>query len=370
MPTLIGPINRYVLSNASHRPVRTLLSVLAIAVEVTMILTLVGLSYGTLDATARRTRGAGADIIVRPPGSSVIGLSTAPMTDRLLGVLMKQPHVTLATGTVVQPLAGLDTITGLDLPSFDKMSGGFHFLQGGPFQADYDILVDEYYAKEHRLRVGDTVHLINHDWRLAGIFESGKLTRIAVKLPVLQELTGNPNHLSQIFIKVDNSHNIGAVVEGLQKLLSGYPIYTMEEFTSLLSISSVGLLRNFIGVVIGVAVVVGFIVVYMAMYTAVLERTREIGILKSLGASSRLILSMLLKETLLFACLGVLAGILLTYGTQWTIAHAVPSSLNQETVYGWWPVAAAIAITGALLGAIVPITKAVRQDVTDALAYE
>jgi putative ABC transport system permease protein len=73
---------------------------------------------------------------------------------------------------------------------------------------------------------------------------------------------------------------------------------------------------------------------------------------------------------LLFACLGVLAGILLTYGTQWAIAHLVPSSLNQETVYAWWPLSAAIAIAGALLGAIVPITKAVRQDVTDALAYE
>jgi putative ABC transport system permease protein len=133
MLTQMGPINRYVVSNVSHRPVRTLLSVLAIAVEVTMILTLVGLSYGTLDATAGRTRGAGADIIIRPPGSSIIGLSTAPMTDRLLAVLMKQPHETLATGTVVQPLAGLDTITGLDLSSFDKMSGGFHFLEGGPF---------------------------------------------------------------------------------------------------------------------------------------------------------------------------------------------------------------------------------------------
>src|ERR1700750_2679125 len=156
-------INKLVAANLGHRPVRTLLSVLAIAVEVTMILTLVGLSYGTLDATARRTRGVGADIIVRPPGSSVIGLSTAPMTDRLLAVLMKQPHVTVATGTVVQPLAGLDTITGLDLSSFDKMSGGFRFLQGGPFQNDDDILVDEYYAREHRLRVGDNVQLINRE---------------------------------------------------------------------------------------------------------------------------------------------------------------------------------------------------------------
>ncbi|WP_236657343.1 ABC transporter permease [Acidisarcina polymorpha] len=349
---------------------RTFLSVFAIAVEVTMILTLVGVSYGTLDSTARRARGVGADIMVRPPGSSIIGLSSAPMPDLLIPMLLKQPHVTLATGTVVQPLAGFDTVTGLDLNSFTKMSGGFHFLEGGPFQKDDDIIVDEYYAREKHLHVGDTVPLINHVWHLSGIFESGKLTRIAVKLPVLQELTGNPNHLSQIYLKVDNPKNAHKVVSALQQKMPGYPIYTMEEFTSLLTVSSVELLRNFIGVVIGVAVIVGFIVVYMAMYTAVLERTREIGILKAMGASAGLILTLLLKETLVLASSGALAGIILTYGTQWCMQHLVPSSLTQETVYAWWPIAGCIAIAGALLGAIVPAMKAINQDVTQALAYE
>jgi putative ABC transport system permease protein len=366
----IGSINRFVLSNLSHRPVRTLLSIFAIAVEVTMILTLVGVSYGTLDATARRARGAGADIMIRPPGTSIIGLSSAPMTDLLIPMLVKQPHVVLATGTVVQPLAGLDTITGLDLDQFSKMSGGFHFLQGGRFQKDDDILVDEYYAREKHLHVGDTIHLVDHDWHLAGIFESGKLTRIAVQLPVLQQLTGNPHHLSQIYVKVDDPSRAREVVDQLHTKLPNYPIYTMEEFTSLLSISSVGLLRNFIGVVIGVAVIVGFIVVYMAMYTAVLERTREIGILKAMGASSGMILGLLLKETLVLAISGTLAGIALTYGTQWCMHHLVPSSLTQETVYGWWPIAGGIAIVGALFGAIVPAMKAVKQDVTEALAYD
>ena len=365
-----GSINRYVLSNLGHRPVRALLSILAIAVEVTMILTLVGVSYGTLDATARRARGAGADIMIRPPGSSIIGLSSAPMTDLLVPMLMKQPHVVVATGTVVQPLAGLDTLTGLDLDQFSRMSGGFHFLQGGPFQKDDDMLVDEYYAREKHYRVGDTIHLIDHDWHLAGIFESGKLTRIAVQLPVLQQLTGNPHHLSQIYLKLDDPSRAQEVVSGLKKKLPGYPIYTMEEFTSMLSVSSVGLLRNFIGVVIGVAVIVGFIVVYMAMYTAVLERTREIGILKAMGASSSLILGLLLKETLVLAISGFVAGIILTYGSQWCMRHLVPSSLTQETVYAWWPIAGAIAIAGALLGAIVPAMKAAKQEVTQAIAYE
>src|ERR1700749_2008798 len=98
-------INRFVLSNLARRPIRTILSVLAIAVEVTMILTLVGVSYGTLDGTARRARGIGADIMVRPPGSSVVGLSTAPMSDRLVAMLASEPHVVMATGTVIQPLS-------------------------------------------------------------------------------------------------------------------------------------------------------------------------------------------------------------------------------------------------------------------------
>jgi putative ABC transport system permease protein len=143
-----------------------------------------------------------------------------------------------------------------------------------------------------------------------------------------------------------------------------------REFASLLTINSVGLLRNFIGVVIGIAVIVGFIVVSMAMYTAVLERTREIGILKALGASSGYILNLLFRETLLIAIIGTIVGIIMTYGTQWLMMHAVPASLTQETVYEWWPIAGAISVVGALLGAIFPGWKAVKQDVIQALSYE
>jgi len=363
-------LNKLILANLGHRPIRTLLSVLAIAVEVTMILTLVGVSYGTLDGTANRARGVGADILFRPPGSSAIGLSSAPMSDKLPKLLMQEPHVTFAMGTMVQPLSGFDTINGVDPEEFRRLNGGFHFLQGGPSVKDDDMIVDEFYARQKHLHVGDTVELINHSWKISGISESGKLARICVKLPVLQALTGNPGHLSQIFIKLDDPGRAQDVVDALRLKYPGYQIYTMEEFTSLLSINSVGLLRNFIGVVIGIAVVVGFIVVFMAMYTAVLERTREIGILKAVGGSSALILNILFRETLVLALLGSVLGIVLTYGTQWLMRHVVPASLVQETVYGWWPIATGTAIVGALLGAIVPGIKAVNQDVTEALSYE
>ena len=335
-----------------------------------MILTLVGISYGTLDETARRAHGVGADIVVRPPGTSVISLSSSPMSQDFLPFFMKQPHVTFATGTMIQPLTGFDTLTGIDLDGFNKLSGGFRFVKGGPFQRDDDVIVDEYYAREKKLNIGNRITLMNHTWRVSGIFESGKLARICAKLDVLQRLTSNSGKLSQIYLKVDDPNRAQSVVNDLRSKMPDYFIYTMEEFTSLLTINSVALLRNFIGVVIGIAVIVGFIVVSMAMYTAVLERTREIGILKALGASSGYILNLLFRETLLIAVLGTIVGIIITYGTQWLMMHAVPASLTQETVYKWWPIAGAISVAGALLGAIFPGWKAVKRNVIQALSYE
>src|SRR5215472_2420414 len=369
-PLEVAMLNKLVLENLRQRPVRTCLSVLAIGVEVTMMLTLVGISYGTLHEAARRARGVGADILVRPPASSIISLSSSPMPEKLVPFLMKQPHVTFATGTMGQPLGGFDVLTGIDLAQLNRLSGGFRFVKGGPFENDDDIIVDEYYAREKKLSVGSTITLANHAWRVSGVFESGKLSHICARLNVLQQLTGNLGRLSQIYLKVDDPTRAMLVVEQLRGAMPGYSIYTMEEFTSLLTISSVGLLRDFIGVVIGIALILGFIVVTMAMYTAVLERTREIGILKALGASSFYILNLLFRETLLIAILGSILGILMTAGSKWLMMHVAPASLIQETVYSWWPIASGVAVIGALSGTILPAWKAVKQDVIQALAYE
>ena len=284
--------------------------------------------------------------------------------------LMKQPHVIFATGTMGQPLGGFDVLTGIDLAGFNQLSNGFRWVRGGPFENDDDVIVDEFYAREKKLSVGSTIILANHAWRVSGVFESGKLSHICARLNVLQALTGNPGRLSQIYLKLDDPARARLVVDQLRSTMPGYFIYTMEQFTSLLTINSVGLLRDFIGVVMGIGLVVGFIVVTMAMYTAVLERTREIGILTALGASSGYILNLLVRETLLIAILGSVLGIVMTDGSKWLMMHVAPASLTQETVYSWWPIASGVSVLGALLGAIVPAWKAVRQDVILALAYE
>ena len=361
--------NKLVVENLRHRPLRTLLIVGLISIQVTMVLTLVGLSSGILDDQARRARGVGADIMVRAPSSSIMSFSGSMQAD-IMQAVEKQRHVVAVTGVLTQGTSLFSYITGIDLAQFNKLSGGFHFLAGGPFQSPDDVMVDSYYASEHKLHVGDYLQTLNRSWRVRGIYEAGTLTRIVVQLDVLQDLTANNGKITMIYVKLDDSSRTDEVIAILRNKLKDYPIYSMEEYTSLFSVANVPMLKEFIWVVIGLGVLVGFLVVFLSTYTAVLERTREIGVLKALGASPGYVLNILLRETTLLAVAGSVLGILLSYVTRFAISSLVPGTLIQAIVPAWWPIAAGIALVGALLGAVYPGLKAARQDAVEALSYE
>jgi putative ABC transport system permease protein len=363
-------INKLVVENLKHRPLRTLLSIVAISVQVAMVLTLVGVSTGMLDEQARRARGIGADIIIRPPSSSVISLGVNMPAAIIPKVIDIQPHVTASTGVLLQATGMLNYVTGVDLPQFSRLNGGFRFVQGGAFQGPDDMLVDSYYADQHKYRVGDTITELNRPWKLAGIYEPGMLARLVVPLATLQDLTGNTGKITVIYAKVDNPAIASQVIADLGGKLKEYKIYSMQDYTELYSVNSVPMLKEFTVVVIALGVLVGFLVVFLSMYTAVLERTREIGVLKALGASPGYILNILMRETVLLAVAGSLFGILLSYATKFTVNDVVHGSLIQAIVYIWWPITAGIALVGALLGALYPGLKAARQDAIEALAYE
>jgi putative ABC transport system permease protein len=105
------------------------------------------------------------------------------------------------------------------------------------------------------------------------------------------------------------------------------------------------------------------------MYTAVMERTREIGILKSLGADKAYIVRLILRETVTLAICGILLGIGISYIAKLGINAKFPLMTVQMTGT-WIGYASLIAIVGAVIGAIYPAFKAAQKDPIDALAYE
>jgi putative ABC transport system permease protein len=361
-------IQRLVVENLKSRPVRTLVSALAIGVQVTMILTLVGLSRGMVEDARERARGVGADIVVRTPGSSVFSFS-GTMPEEVLDVVRKQPGIAIATGTFVDSVGGFNSITGIVQPEFKAMSGGFHFLEGGPLVKPDDILLDQIFADENHKSAGDTIELGNRPWHISGIVEPGLLSRAFVDLARLQFLTSNSGRLSAVYVKLADPSQTKATVAALKERLPDFPIYPMQDFISQLTESNVPMLKTFTRVIVAIGMLVGFLVVFLSMYTAVLERTREIGILKALGATSGFILNILLRETVALALVGSALGIGMTYGARLLLRLFAPMMVT-VIVPGWWPIATAISVVGALLGALYPGLRAARHDVVEALAYE
>jgi putative ABC transport system permease protein len=363
-------ISKLVAANLTQRPVRTLLSVLLIAIPVTLMLTLVGLSRGFISDSGTRARGVGADIIVRSPDSHVgtVGLSNLPV--KLIDRLQQVEHVKFATGVASHLVSGWTTVSGIDPAAFERMSGKFDFEEGHGFEKPDDILFDTYYAQQAHVRAGSKVNLLNREWTVAGIVEPGKLAHIFLPLSILQDLDGSTGKVAQIYLKLDDPANTNAVVESIKSMLPGYPVYAMDELISLTSVDNVPFLRPLLNVIIGVAVLIGAAVASLSMYMAVQQRTREIGILKSLGASKVLVVRIILIEALFLGLGGSILGIAFSFASRWLLAKLVPASLPQAIVPEWWPIAGGIAMGAAILGALYPGILAARQDPIQALAYE
>jgi putative ABC transport system permease protein len=365
-------MNKMIVANLAYRPVRSIISIVAVGVEVTLIILIVGLALGMLNDSKQRTQGIGADVMVRPPGTSILtGFSGAPMPIQIADLLRKQPHVVAVSAVVAQITASgsLEAINGIDLDSFQKIGGPLEYLEGGPFQGPDSAIVDDYYAEANKVQVGSTMDTLNHKFTVTGIIPHGRGARRYIPITTMQDLTGSQNKASIFYVKLDDPKNADAVSEQFKTILSGYNIVSMQQFLSLMSADNIPGLSTFIKIVIGISVIVGFIVIFQSMYTAVMERTREIGILKSLGASKLYIVRVILRETLLLAIAGIVFGIIISVVARAGIKGRWPT-LPVQITWFWTISAAIIAVVGAMLGAIYPAFKAAQKDPVDALAYE
>ena len=127
-------------------------------------------------------------------------------------------------------------------------------------------------------------------------------------------------------------------------------------------------LNVFIDVVVGVASVISVLVILLAMYTTVTERTRQIGVLKSLGMSSAGVAWVIEQEALVVSVLGVALGIALTLAARFVVMRMTTLSVDIEP--RWLLISLAIGLVGGTIGALYPALRAARQDPVDALSYE
>jgi putative ABC transport system permease protein len=366
-------MNKMVVANLAHRPIRSLISIIAIALEVTLILLIVGLALGLLRDSRERQAGIGADVVIMPPGSSfIVGLTGAPMSIKVGGVLQKLPHVVTVAPvvTTVSTAGQIEVIAGIDLDSYQKLSGPFQYVSGGPFQGHDDCMIDDLFARAKHVKVNDKIDILNHTFRVAGIVEPGKGARKFLEIGVMQDLIGADGKASIFYLKLDDPRNADEVVNEIKAVpgMERYVATSMAYYLSMMTTSRYPGVSQFIDFVIAISMIIGFLVIFQSMYTAVMERTREIGILKSMGASKLYIVNVILRETVLLAIGGIIVGVLFSLAARAGIDAR--STLRVIVTGGWILRATAIAIVGAIVGALYPAVKAAQKDPIDALAYE
>jgi putative ABC transport system permease protein len=355
--------------NLGVHPLRSALSAIAIGLQVFLILVIVGLTSGILSDWRARAEGVGADILIQPPNSSIFfSFSSAVIPQSEVSRIEKLPGVDeVAPVVVVVDTATLGVIYGIDFERFNGLSEGFTFLSGGPFSGPDDVIADDLAAQARHLTVGGNVSLMNRNFRVSGIVVHGKGARFFVPMETAQEIAGAEKRVSMIYLR--STGNTEAALTALMRLLPGYRVRSMAEYMSLMTSSSLPELRPFLRSFVGLGVVISFLVVLLTMYTLVLERRREIGILKSLGSSRLEICWLIVAEALLLVALGVVVGLAGTYVTT-AVLHRTSPTLQIAITADWIFRSIAVALIGALAGAAYPALRAAQSDPLDSLAYE
>jgi putative ABC transport system permease protein len=351
------------------RPLRSLLSVLAIAIQVILVLMIVGLTSGVLSEWGKRVEGVGADLLVRPPNSSMfLGFSSAVMQESLGDQIASLPGVDEVAPTVIltEP-KNLMMIYGIDYQRFNALSRGFLYRAGMPFAGPDEGIADDILAQQKHLKVGSQITFLNHTFTVSGIVAHGKGARFFIPIHTAQEIAGAEHRVSMFYVR-SKGDTLGTRAQIL-RLMPDSSVVSLSEYVSMMTSSNLPQLKPFTRTMVWLGIVISFLVVLLNMHTMVMERTREVGILKALGFTRFAVVRMLLGETLLLAVLGAALGIVLTFLTQAILKETSPG-LTVLISPGWIFSSGMLALAGAAAGALYPALRAASYDPVVALAYE
>lgn len=358
-------------ANFRARPVRTLLAITAVGVQVFLLLFMMGLTEGMIREWRERLEGIGADLMVQPPGASIFpAFWRASLQENLAQQLQEIPGVEVVSPTIAAPNSrGISVIYGIDYPTFNQLGTGFRFEEPGDFDGfggDFEVIVDDIKAEAQNLTLGKTVELFDLKWEVSGIVQNGRGARFFIPLRTAQEILNVPGMVSVFWVEVAEPGLVNEVQERIVAVLPRHEVRRMDEYLSLMSPQNIPLIDPFTNAVIFVGVVITFLVVLLSMYTIVLERTHEIGILKALGASRFDIVSLMVREALLIGVLGVGVGLAFSFGFR-AVFLATRPTMTVDITQVWVLRGALLALLGCALGSLYPAMRASSMDAVEAL---
>ncbi len=362
-----------VLSNIAHRPARTAVSIAGIGVGVLLVVFTVGLAHGMLRERGKRESNMGAEIMLRPSGT--IGLTgsaafTVPVSHAAEVAGIEGVRLAVPIGQTLDKSDrgfGSHLIDGINFDQYAPLAG-LTIREGRKIVSGKEVIVDGVWMSEHpTVKLGDDISVYEQPFKLVGIYEPPGGARLKIPLATMQELRGSDGHCTAILVScVDPAQQEQVAARISAKFPQDQILFTKD--LPELYLTGVPALNIFLKVVVGVASVISMLVILLAMYTTVTERTRQIGVLKSLGMSKSNIAWMIEQEAIIVTFLGVVLGVTLTAVARIGVMRT--TSLIVEIEPRWVIISLVVGLIGGSIGALYPALRAARQDPVDALSYE
>jgi putative ABC transport system permease protein len=363
-----------VIANLRVRPFRTLISVIGVALGVILVILFTGLARGMSNDMSKRAANWKAEIVFTRPGAMELTSSNASVSTTYAQKLLEIEGVE-STVPVIRYITpntkarwGIEQIDGVDWEPFAAMNE-MNIVQGrAPVSFQYkidqetndlmppnEVLLDERNFTENKHTIGDSIGILGDQYKIVGVFSPPSGARIKLSLGAMQKALKAENKCTYILVKVRTGADVDAVAARIDEKLPGNKINLTRNLIIDAQDRIPGL-NTFLKVLVGLGAFVSTIFVLLSMYTTITERRKEIGILKSLGASKSFIIKVIEGEAFLIGVLGVLLGFAVSFATAFLIQKQF--ELKFEFSSGWIVTAIIIAVGGSLFGALYPAWRA------------
>jgi putative ABC transport system permease protein len=361
-----------VFANLRVRPLRTFISIVGVALGVVLVVLFTGLAQGMTNEMSKRAANWKAEIIFTRPGGMDATSSNAAVDLRYIPRLLEIPGVHSTTPVLRYVTSdtrgswGIRQLDGIEWPTFSAMNE-ISLVDGRPPEAFDEIIVDQRELENENLSIGGTFELFGgKQYKITGVFAPPSGSRIKLSLAGLQDAL-QTDKCTYILVKVKSGYDPEKVAAEIDTALPGNRINLTSEFITDAQERLPGL-TTFLRVLVLLGALVSTVFVLLSMYTTITERRKEIGILKSLGASTSFIIGTIEGEAFVVGVLGIVVGL----GTAFAASQVISRQfeLAFEFSLGWILTAVAIAIGGSLVGALYPAWRASTIDPVEVMVNE
>jgi putative ABC transport system permease protein len=403
---MISDYLKFVLTGLQKRKLRSWLTVIGILIGVTAVVALISLGNGMNTAIGEMFKGIGNDKIFVAPGGQFMGPTGEMLTsaeinehdkelienvrgvEQVIGVLTRQAKIKFGDQTkyasVVATPTDSDTVNLLDSISFYQVQEGRQIKNSDKFKADIGFnLARDMFDKE--VKLSDNIDVEGQMFQVVGIQKkSGSpIHDNMVRIPINsgRELFGVQDEYSMFIVKVKDGFEPSIVAEDIKKTMrddrnleEGKEDFSVELTANV--ISGVSTVLSVVQIaLIGIAsisIIVGGIGIMNTTYTSVTERTKEIGILKAIGAKNRDIVIIFLIEAgvlgLVGGALGAILGTLLAKAVEFAAAN-FGAEILKAAVSPWLIIGSLVFSFGiGAISGVLPALRAAKLNIVEAIS--